>query len=226
MNLQDNISATNILNKEPAAYSISAEILLTVMQNNIKMGFENYAEIISKLKLIKNHSERSAYLETKLFELREIITNQKPVLKSFLIAFPSDSEKIYDLIISPLANLREFLEEKIALIEEFHSGKAKKNSAKAKHSTELPLHNSALEELKAYIDQTVGSAIQNTPEPPKADNEVFLRRSDVAKLFSISIVTVSEWSKSGRLKSYRINSRVFFKKDEVLAAMKERGKRG
>jgi len=54
---------------------------------------------------------------------------------------------------------------------------------------------------------------------------MLLRRIDFVKLFSVSIVTVSDWARSSRLKSYRINSREFFKKDEVMAAMKERGKR-
>ena len=195
------------------------------MQSNIKSGFENYAEVMGKLKRVKNNSGRREYLETKLFEIRDAITNQKPVIKSLLFAFPSEREKIYDLILSPLNNLQEFLEDKISLMGEFHSYKTQKPLANANHSTEVVFNNAALDELKAYIDRTVGKSIHNIPEPCIGVSDVLLKRSDVAKLFSVSYVTISEWSKSGFLKSYHINSRVFFKKVEVMAAMKERGKR-
>lgn len=203
----------------------SPEILLAVMQNNIDFSFKNYSEVISEFKQTQNNTERKTFLEKKLFEVREVITNQKPIVKSFLLAFPSDRERVCDLIFSPLINFKDFLEEKIELVDEFHSDKSKKSLSKAKKSSTLTPDDSTLDELRSYIDDRMKSSVQSTAEAPKVDHEVLLRRLDVAKLFSVSVVTVSQWSKSGRLKSYRINSRVFFKRDEVMAAMKERGKK-
>lgn len=221
-----NISDSNILKVQNASPSVGTEILLAVMQNNIELGMRSYPKINSKLKQLKNNKEGRAYLEAKLFDLKEIITNQKPIVKLFLYPFNSERERIYELIFSPLLNLQEFIEEKILLIDEFRYNKGIIQNESSKNSSDHPITNSAFEELKAYIDRAVETTNENTSHSSKDDSELLLRRSDVAKLFSVSLVTVSSWSKSGRLKSYRINSRVFFKKDEVMAAMKERGKRG
>ena len=72
-------------------------------------------------------------------------------------------------------------------------------------------------ELKDLINESVSTAISNITKP-KAEDEL-LKRKDVAKLFSVSLVTISDWMKTGKLPFHRINSRIFFKKSEVLDAM-------
>ena len=57
------------------------------------------------------------------------------------------------------------------------------------------------------------------PSLPIKEEETLLRRKEVAKLFSVSLVTISQWMKSGKLPYHRINSRIFFKKSEVWSAM-------
>ena len=53
------------------------------------------------------------------------------------------------------------------------------------------------------------------PEPPKE----YLTRNDVAKMFSIDISSVHNWSKSGKLKPLSIGGRVYFLRSEVEASL-------
>ena len=49
----------------------------------------------------------------------------------------------------------------------------------------------------------------------------YLTRRQVAEMFAISLVTVNEWRKKGILKAYKIGNRVYFKRNEVEAALVE-----
>lgn len=51
-------------------------------------------------------------------------------------------------------------------------------------------------------------------EPPK-----YITRKDLADLFSVSTVTISDWTKKGILKAYKIANRVYYKREEVEAAL-------
>lgn len=74
------------------------------------------------------------------------------------------------------------------------------------------------DELKALIAEGVYNALSKSSQPREED-EILLNRKDISKFFSVSLVTVSQWMKSGKLPYHRINSRIFFKKAEVLKAM-------
>jgi predicted DNA-binding transcriptional regulator AlpA len=69
-------------------------------------------------------------------------------------------------------------------------------------------------ELKSIINESIENALTKTNLPIEAES--ILRRKDVAKLFSVSLVTISDWMKTGRLPYHRINSRIFFRKSEVM----------
>jgi len=43
----------------------------------------------------------------------------------------------------------------------------------------------------------------------------------VAKLLRISLPTLNEWSKQGIVQSYRIGSRILYKKEEIETSIKE-----
>lgn len=49
----------------------------------------------------------------------------------------------------------------------------------------------------------------------------FLTRSDVANMFTVSLVTVSDWTAKGLLKSYKIANRVYYKRGEIEQALTE-----
>jgi hypothetical protein len=49
----------------------------------------------------------------------------------------------------------------------------------------------------------------------------FLTRSDVANMFTVSLVTVSDWTAKGFLKSYKLANRVYYKRGEIEQALTE-----
>lgn len=77
--------------------------------------------------------------------------------------------------------------------------------------------NVDVDELLSIINQNAVNAAQNNP-PPK-EEETILKRKDVSKMLGVSLVTIAKWMNTGKLPYHRINSRIFFKKSEVWAAM-------
>lgn len=73
------------------------------------------------------------------------------------------------------------------------------------------------DELKELINKSVSSAILQTPAPQA--QETLLKRKDVANLFSVSLVTINDWMKTGKIPYHRINSRIFFKRSELMEAL-------
>jgi hypothetical protein len=64
-------------------------------------------------------------------------------------------------------------------------------------------------------------AIQNLNVPPKNDDQdIILSRLETAQLLKISFTTLWKHTKNGKLKSYGIGNKVFYKKDEVLKSIK------
>jgi hypothetical protein len=49
----------------------------------------------------------------------------------------------------------------------------------------------------------------------------YLTRHEVSKMFSVSLVTVSDWTDKGLLKGYKIANRVYFKRGEIEQALTE-----
>ncbi len=74
-----------------------------------------------------------------------------------------------------------------------------------------------VDELKAIISESISTALSKAPPAP--EEEIILKRVDVARLFKISYVTLNQWMRDGRIIYHRINSRIFFKKSEVMQAL-------
>lgn len=62
---------------------------------------------------------------------------------------------------------------------------------------------------------------KSSDQTPKTE---LLNRNEVAKLLQISLPTLNAWSKAGRIPSYRIGSRIRYKKNEVLDSLNVVGK--
>lgn len=75
-----------------------------------------------------------------------------------------------------------------------------------------------VDELKELIFDGVTNALSKISQP-KNEDETLLKRKDIAKLFSVSLVTITQWMKTGKLPYHRINTRIFFKRGEVFQAM-------
>ncbi len=72
------------------------------------------------------------------------------------------------------------------------------------------LKKELLEAIKLEISSALAATAANKPELE------YLTRHQTAQLFSVSLGTIDEWTKSGKLIGYRIGRRVRFKRNEVL----------
>lgn len=55
---------------------------------------------------------------------------------------------------------------------------------------------------------------------PKKDDEELLTRADVCELFGVSLPTVHSWDNAGILKKYKIGTRTYFKRSEVMKSLR------
>lgn len=78
------------------------------------------------------------------------------------------------------------------------------------------------EKLGEIVKNAINEAIKSIPkEQPKQPNEVFLTRKEVAKLLKISLPTLNEHSKNGKIRSYLIGGRVLYKQSDILNSLHE-----
>jgi hypothetical protein len=74
-----------------------------------------------------------------------------------------------------------------------------------------------VKELKEIINESISIAISQASIPK--EDESLMRKIDVAKLFSVSLTTITDWMKRGKLPYNRINTQVFFKRSEIMKCM-------
>ncbi|MCK0148213.1 helix-turn-helix domain-containing protein [Arenibacter sp. F26102] len=84
----------------------------------------------------------------------------------------------------------------------------------------LEIEGVDLETLEALLNKIVGKHLEELKKEykPKEPTE-FLTRHEVAELLKIDISSIANWRKSGKLQSYGIGGRVYFKRKEVEAAI-------
>ncbi len=73
------------------------------------------------------------------------------------------------------------------------------------------------EQIKTEISEAVKKELApylNLISPPEATPE-FLTRKEAAKLLSVSLPTILDWTKTGKIIGYRIASRVRYKRAEI-----------
>lgn len=78
------------------------------------------------------------------------------------------------------------------------------------------------EELQNQILKGIDTRLEKLSKnfQPKEPTK-FLGRHDVAEMLNVGITTVHNWTVSGFLKSYGIGRRVYYKREEVEAAIVE-----
>ena len=83
--------------------------------------------------------------------------------------------------------------------------------------------NVQVDELKALIQDAVIKVLDErlSAFPPEKKEDQLLKLDEVAKLFGVSKVTIHSWKRNGLLPFYRINSKIYFKRDEVFNSLKE-----
>lgn len=70
--------------------------------------------------------------------------------------------------------------------------------------------------VKKIVDGLKPFLVHNDPE------EEFLTRNETARLLKISLPTLHDWTRTGKLKSYRISSRLRYRRSEVIEALEGR----
>ena len=73
-----------------------------------------------------------------------------------------------------------------------------------------------------YLLANISKIVKQTLENIKLDKEnpeQLLTRKQTAELLNVTLATLNDWSKDGKLKSYGIGNRVYYKKNEVLEAL-------
>ena len=80
------------------------------------------------------------------------------------------------------------------------------------------LHYLTPKELKEYIKEALKEELEDFKKNlnHKEEKNVLLSRSETCDLLKISFPTLWDWTKNGKLISYRIGNRVYYKKDEIL----------
>lgn len=86
----------------------------------------------------------------------------------------------------------------------------------------LILSSISLPELKEMIREVLSTELKNTAnsKPEINEKDELLTSSETAKLLGVSKVTLHKWKLAGKIKYYRIGSRIRFRQLEVMAALK------
>jgi hypothetical protein len=72
--------------------------------------------------------------------------------------------------------------------------------------------------VTAKLESAIALVLGSQPQQTVSNNDEWLSRKDVARMFSISLDTVDNWSKAKILNPYKKGRRVFFKRSEVELA--------
>jgi excisionase family DNA binding protein len=94
-------------------------------------------------------------------------------------------------------------------------------------SNEVILHQTPIDKFEGVIVQAVSKAVSKAVSDEfkkrniqeKEANE-FLTRKEVAKKLGISLPTLWEWTKDGKIQGARIGTRVRYRGSDVQAALK------
>lgn len=81
----------------------------------------------------------------------------------------------------------------------------------------IQLNNFSLEEMSVVMERVVRKVLSETESKSNSsfENEILLTRKDVARILQIHITTVHNWTKSGKLKAYKIEGRVGYLPSEL-----------
>jgi excisionase family DNA binding protein len=87
---------------------------------------------------------------------------------------------------------------------------------------QLILTSFTLAEFKNIVSECVQAEIQRTASPAVSDSEdeALITIEQAIALFNVSRMTILKWRRKGLIPYYRMARRVYFKKSELLTAMK------
>ena len=77
----------------------------------------------------------------------------------------------------------------------------------------IVLTQMSVDELKSIISEIVSEEFKKIHPP--AEEKQFITRKETAAILRISLPTLTEWCKEGKVPAYKIGSRVRFVKKEI-----------
>ena len=83
---------------------------------------------------------------------------------------------------------------------------------------QILLNGIDLKDLLSSIGDLIDKKLEQKL-PAQKNQSNYLSRTEVCKLLKITLPTLNDWSKLGRLQSYKIGNRVLYKQDEVENAL-------
>jgi excisionase family DNA binding protein len=81
----------------------------------------------------------------------------------------------------------------------------------------------SFEQLKTGISEDLYNKIApliQTVQTPKPETQL-LSRKEAARLLGVSLPTILEWTKTGKITGYRISSRVRYKRSEIESSLSQ-----
>lgn len=74
----------------------------------------------------------------------------------------------------------------------------------------------SIDEFKTLIKNAFAEILAQQGNKPHNENSDLITREQTAELLRVSLPTLHNWTKSGLLQSYKINTSVRYKRDEVM----------
>lgn len=82
------------------------------------------------------------------------------------------------------------------------------------------LYGMTVEDFKEMLQQAIrGQFMGYNAGETQLDPDVLLTREETALFLKISLTTLWKWTNSGKLRSYGLGNRRYYKKSEVLASL-------
>jgi excisionase family DNA binding protein len=89
-------------------------------------------------------------------------------------------------------------------------------------SNQVLLTSISLDELITAISRAMSDElIKFKPNELDQLEDDLIKIPEVAKILQVSEVTVHTWKKAGKIPFYRISNKVFFRRNEILEALKK-----
>jgi excisionase family DNA binding protein len=87
---------------------------------------------------------------------------------------------------------------------------------------DLLLTNLSIDELKKVISESLSAELQkfNSQESSKEDDQL-IKIDEVCRLLNVSKPTIYNWLKKKLIICYRISNKIYFKKEEIINALKK-----
>jgi len=74
-------------------------------------------------------------------------------------------------------------------------------------------------ELRSVISETIKTELAHLKPIEQTKNELLITRQEAANILGISLPTLGTYTNEGKIQSYRIGTRIRYKKDEVLNSL-------